>query len=187
MTARSFRAAGAVLIGVHLAAVWWVALRPASVPWVYASNLTPLATIRIELEAGGWQALRAIGGSLLLLAPLGFLLPLAQGRLMTASPLGSLVRTVLAGLMLSVVIEMLKTGIPGQVANVDTVLLNVAGVALAHAAVVPAVRAWLRRPRGSVGGSQGEPREFPGSGSLAGPMQQRELRPYGGITVKETG
>lgn len=175
-----------MLIGVHLAAVWWVALRPASVPWVYASNLTPLATIRIELEAGGWQALRSIGGSLLLLAPLGFLLPLARGRLLS-SPVGSLVRTSLAGLMLSVVIELLKTGIPGQVANVDAVLLNVAGVAIAHAAVVPAVRAWLRRSHGTAGGSQGKPREFPGSGSLPGATQQRDLRPYGGITVKETG
>ena len=34
---------------------------------------------------------------------------------------------------------------PGRVVDVDSLLLNTAGVVLAHLAVVPAGRAWLRR------------------------------------------
>jgi VanZ like family len=150
-----YRAIGGALIVVHLFAIWWLALRPTSVTWVDATNLQLLATIRAELARGAWEALRAIGGSLLLLAPCGILLPLAAGRL-DVSPVASFVRTVLAGALLSLTVELLKTGIPGQVANVDAILLNTAGVALAHAAVVPAVRARLRRGRTRPGNTGAE-------------------------------
>lgn len=61
------------------------------------------------------------------------------------SPLGSLVRTIAAGALLSLGIELLQTGVPGQVVDIDSLFLNTVGVALAHLAVVPAVRARLRR------------------------------------------
>ncbi|MGV9879499.1 VanZ family protein [Streptomyces sp. NPDC003006] len=139
-----FRAAGGFLLVAHLLLVGWITLRPLDVPWVSAANLRPLAGIKADLALGGLQAARRIGEGLLLLAPLGVLLPLAGGRLLV-SPWGSLVRTIAAGALLSLGIELLQTGVPGQVVDIDSLLLNTLGVALAHIAVVPAARARLRR------------------------------------------
>ncbi|MET9501142.1 VanZ family protein [Streptomyces sp. NPDC006622] len=137
------RAAGSVLLVAHLVFVAWLTLRPLDVPWVMPTNAHPLAGIRADLRLGWPQAARRIGEDLALLAPLGVLLPLAHGRL-SASPLASLVRTVTAGALLSLAIALLQTGVPGRVVDIDSVLLNAAGVALAHCALVPAARAWLR-------------------------------------------
>lgn len=138
------RATGILLLAAHLVFVAWVALRPLNVPWVVPANLHPFDGIRADLRLGWPEAARRIGEGLALLAPLGFLLPLVHGRL-RVSPLASLIRTVTAGALLSLGIELLQTGVPGQVVDVDSMLLNTVGVALAHVAVVPAVRAWLRR------------------------------------------
>ncbi|MEU1017478.1 VanZ family protein [Streptomyces sp. NPDC005900] len=139
-----FRAAGGFLLVAHLLLVGWITLRPLDVPWVSAANLRPLAGIKADLALGGLQAARRLGEAVLLLAPLGVLLPLAGGRLVV-SPWGSLVRTVAAGALLSLGIELLQTGVPGQVVDIDSLLLNTLGVAVAHVAVVPCARAWLRR------------------------------------------
>ncbi|MXM67179.1 VanZ family protein [Streptomyces sp. HUCO-GS316] len=138
------RVAGGVLLVAHLAFVAWFTLRPLDVPWVMPPNLHPLSGIRADLALGWQEAARRIGEGLALLAPLGVLLPMVHGRLW-AFPLGSLVRTVAAGALVSLGIELLQTGVPGQVVDVDSLLLNTVGVALAHLAVVPASRAWLRR------------------------------------------
>ncbi|MFC7217327.1 VanZ family protein [Streptomyces polyrhachis] len=141
-----------MLLAGQLALVWWFTLRPASPPWVHGTNLRPLHTIRTDLAAGGWEAVAGLGGGLLLLAPLGVLLPLLAGRLYVSTA-GSLARTVFAAAMLSLAVELLRTTIPGQVGDVDALLLNTAGVAVAHLAVVPAVRAALRR-RTRAGGTR---------------------------------
>ncbi|MFF8385910.1 VanZ family protein [Streptomyces kanasensis] len=146
-----YRVAGLVLLFVHLVFVGWLTLRPLDVMWVTAANLEPLAGIRADLALGPVEAARRIGESLLLLAPLGVLLPLADARLDVA-PWASLVRTVSAGALLSLGIELLQTAVPGRVVDVDAVLLNAAGVALAHLAVVPAWRARLRRRLYAPGG-----------------------------------
>lgn len=138
------RVAGGVLLVAHLALVAWITLRPLDVPWVSAANLRPFAGIRADLALGPEVAARRIAAGLGLLAPLGVLLPMAGGRL-AASPLGSLLRTTAAGVLLSLGIELLQTGVPGQVVDIDSIMLNTLGVALAHLAVVPALRARLRR------------------------------------------
>lgn len=143
------RLLAAALLAGHLLIVGWLTLRPLDVPWAAAANLTPLEGIRADLAFGPLEAARRIGGALALLAPLGVLLPLASGRL-APSPLSawsSLARTAAAGVLVSVCIEMLQTAVPGQVVDVDSVLLNTLGVLLAHAAVVPALRARVRRAR----------------------------------------
>ncbi len=139
-----YRAAGGILLAVHLLFVGWVTLRPLDVPWVSPANLHPLDGIRADLALGPFTACERIGQGLLLLAPLGILLPLVGGRL-TVSRLGSLVRTVAAAALLSLGIELLQTGVPGQVVDIDSLLLNPLGVAVVHLAVVPAARARLRR------------------------------------------
>jgi len=139
-----FRAAGVVLLLAHLVMVGWLTLRPLDVPWMTAANLTPLAGIKADLAYGPVEAARRIGEGLVLLAPLGVLLPLAGGRL-DVSPLASLARTAAAGALLSLGIELLQTGVPGQVVDVDSLLLNTAGVA------VPVLRARLRRRQQDCG------------------------------------
>ena len=134
------RVTGGVLLVAHLAFVAWFTLRPLDVPWVMPANLRPFDGIRADLALGWPQAARRIVEGLALLAPLGVLLPMASGRLVV-SPLASLLRTVAAGALLSLGIELLQTGVPGQVVDVDSLLLNAAGVALAHLA---------RRPRGPL-------------------------------------
>ncbi|GHH12630.1 VanZ family protein [Streptomyces lanatus] len=142
--ATRIRATGGVLLVAHLAFVAWLTLRPLDVAWVTPANLQPFAGIRADLALGWQEAARRIAEGLALLAPLGVLLPMAHGRL-TASPLGSLVRTVAAGALISLAIELLQTDVPGQIVDVDSLLLNTVGVALAHAAIVPAARFHLRR------------------------------------------
>jgi len=138
------RVAGGALLVAHLAFVAWFTLRPLDVPWVVPANLHPFAGIRADLALGGQEAARRIGEGLALLAPLGFLLPMVHGRLW-ASTVGSLIRTCAAGALISLGIELLQTGVPGQVVDIDSLFLNTAGVALAHLAFVPAVRQSLRR------------------------------------------
>ncbi|CAL9573493.1 VanZ family protein [Streptomyces sp. enrichment culture] len=138
------RATGSVLLVAHLAFVAWYTLRPLDVPWVLPPNLQPFAGIRADLALGWPEAARSLGGSLALLAPLGVLLPMAGGR-PVASPLASLLRTLAAAALLSLGIEMLQTGVPGQVVDIDSLLLNTVGVALVHLAVVPAGRARIHR------------------------------------------
>jgi glycopeptide antibiotics resistance protein len=154
------RVTGGVLLVAHLAFVAWFALRPLDVPWVMPANLRPFAGIRADLALGWPEAARRIGAGLALLAPLGVLLPMANGR-PAVSPLASLARTVAAGALLSLGIELLQTGVPGQVVDVDSLLLNATGVALAHLAVVPAGRQWVRRRTELFGGTAVRREETP--------------------------
>ncbi|MCX5109839.1 VanZ family protein [Streptomyces sp. NBC_00378] len=159
-----FRAAGVTLLIAHLLLVGWLTLRPLDVPWMGASNLRPFAGIRADLSLGPVEAARRIGEGLLLLAPLGVLLPMAGGRL-TVSPWASLARTVAAGALISTTIELAQTGVPGQVVDVDSLLLNTIGVALAHLLVVPMCRARLRRRKQERVGVVPHPRDEAGQGS----------------------
>lgn len=147
------RVTGLLLLVAHLLIVSWLTLRPRTVHWVPAANLQPLATIRAELAYGlSWHTVEHLGGPLLLLAPLGVLLPLSAGRL-NVSPLVSLTRTVFAGAMIALAIELLQSGVPGRVPDIDSVLLNTLGVALVHLLVVPGARFRLRRRYQHLGGA----------------------------------
>lgn len=142
--ASRIRVTGGLLLAAHLAFVAWYTLRPLDVPWVMPANLRPFDGIRADFALGWTTGVRRAGASMALLAPLGVLLPVVGGRL-AVSGLGSLIRTMTATALVSLAIELLQTAVPGQVVDVDSLLLNTAGAALAHAAVVPAGRAWLRR------------------------------------------
>ncbi|MEU3097617.1 VanZ family protein [Streptomyces sp. NPDC006967] len=142
--ASRIRVTGGLLLAAHLAFVAWYTLRPLDVPWVMPANLRPFAGIRGDFALGWVTGVRRVGEAMALLAPLGVLLPLAGGRL-AVSRLGSLIRTMAAVALVSLAVELLQTAVPGQVVDVDSLLLNTAGAALAHLAVVPAGRARLRR------------------------------------------
>jgi glycopeptide antibiotics resistance protein len=138
------RAAGLLLTAAYLAFVAWLLLRPHYVTFVPAPNLRPFDTIHEDLAMSTGQAARRIAAGLGLLAPLGVLLPLAGGRVRT-SGFASFARTVFAALMVSLSVEFFQTMVPGQLFDVDALLLNTAGAALAHLLVVPAARRTLRR------------------------------------------
>ncbi len=134
---RPLRAVGLLGLSLHLLLVGWLVLRPLPVAWVYDANLTPLASLRSS-TAG--QLL----GELLMLAPLGVLLPLAGGRL--GSPwFPSFLRTTGASALLATGLEFLSSWTPGHVLNVDHILLAVVGVAVVHLALVPVGRSVLTR------------------------------------------
>jgi glycopeptide antibiotics resistance protein len=107
------------------------------------ANLQPLATIRADLAAGPLTALTDIGGGLLLLAPVGVLLPLAAGGLYRPLP-RTAIRTLPAGALLAAVLALVQSGVPGRVTDVDAVLLHTTGCALAHLLLYPPLRARLR-------------------------------------------
>lgn len=138
------RAVGLVLAAAYLAFVGWLVLRPQYAPWVAAPNLHPLATIREDLARPWPVAARRLAEGLGLLAPLGVLLPMTGARLYVSGVV-SFMRTVFAALMASLVIEFVQTVVPGQIFDVDALLLNTVGAALAYLTVVPAARRALRR------------------------------------------
>lgn len=160
------RAAGLLLTAAYLVFIGWMLLRPHYVTWVPAPNLRPFDTIRADLAMGTAEAARRISEGLALLAPLGVLLPLAGGRVRT-SGVASFLRTAFAGLMVSLSVEFLQTMVPGQLFDVDALLLNTAGVALAHLLVVPAARRTLRR-RGAERDARVEPVTAPAAATSVG-------------------
>jgi glycopeptide antibiotics resistance protein len=125
------RVAALLLLAAYLAFVAWQSLRPLSVLWVSPANLQPFDTIRSDIERGPGEALDTIGSGMLRLAPLGVLLPLL-GRRVGGHRWASLARTVFAGAMIALIIEWLQSLVPSRVSDVDTIILNTAGIALAH-------------------------------------------------------
>ncbi|AEW96154.1 MULTISPECIES: VanZ family protein [Streptomycetaceae] len=165
---------GLALTALHLTVVCWLTTQPASAGWVAAGNFVPFQTIRADLALGGTSALFHLGGGLAMLAPLGVLLPLSGGRVDVPAAV-SFARTVFAAMMLSLALAIVRTGPAGQVFDVDTVLLNTVGVAVAHLLVVPAVRARLRRRgrRRPDGGAERAPGAPGGVGQGATPTISR--------------
>ncbi|MDH6120653.1 VanZ family protein [Kitasatospora sp. GAS1066B] len=139
----ALRSVGLSLLALYALLLAWLTLRQVSTAWAYDANLTPFASVHRALGTGGAAGLRQVAGGLATLAPLGVLLPMAGGRLRTAW-LPSFLQTLGATALIATALEVVRTGVAGQVLNVDDILLGVIGAALAHLAVVPAGRARLR-------------------------------------------
>lgn len=147
-----YRRWAVALACAHIGAVLAVTLfpmpiagaEPFAVPYD-SVQLEPFATIRLLLE--GSQEGRQLGGNLLLLAPMGVLVPIAWP---VARPF---LATVVVGLATSLLIELLQfsfgvlVGEFYRVVDVDDVLLNTAGVVLGRLvfAVVWPVWRWVQR------------------------------------------
>ncbi|WP_345697455.1 VanZ family protein [Kitasatospora terrestris] len=144
---RPLRTTARVLLALHLLLLGWLTLRPLSVSWTYPANLTPLASVEQALATRGLAGAVQLASGLLPLAPVGVLLPLAGGRL-RVSWFPSLLRTTGTAALLATGLEILGGSVPGHVLNVDDILLGTLGAALAHLALVPAVRAALLHRRG---------------------------------------
>lgn len=116
-------------------------MEPFAAPYE-AVQLTPFATIGLLLE--GSQSVRQLGGNLLLLAPMGLLVPIAW-RAARPFPV-----TVAWGIVVSVAIEVLQftfgviAGEFYRVVDIDDVLLNVAGVIGGRTVFAVAFPLWER-------------------------------------------
>lgn len=151
-----YRRLAVALACAHIGAVLAVTLfpmpvagaEPFAVPYSNV-QLVPFRTIRL-LFAGSQEA-RQLGGNLLLLAPMGFLVPIAWPA---ARPF---LATVVVGLSTSMLIELLQftfgvlVGEFYRVVDVDDVLLNTAGVVLGRLvfAVLWPIWRWLQRRLGT--------------------------------------
>lgn len=113
-------------------------------------ELIPFADIIAVLrdpEAPGLGVVANVGGNALLLAPLGFLLPLLWRYFSSAK------RTILFGFGLSLSIELIQL-IAGGVTSVDDLILNTAGAAIGFALAKLLLRACPRLAPGRQGRAQ---------------------------------
>lgn len=98
--------------------------------WRTWANLVPLRTIRQQLSAGLYSGMRQLVGNLLLLFPLGFLLPMASSRFATFR------RTFLTVFLGSLGIELgqlaisLAVSFPYRAFDVDDLIVNTLGGAM---------------------------------------------------------
>ena len=121
-----------------------------------AVRAVPLASIRdVLLHGSAFTQAWLLGGNVLTLAPLGFLLPFAAPRLTTWR------RMAAVALLFPLAIEVLQLtvslslGYSYRVTEVDDVLLNFAGVLVGYAAYV-GVRARVSLPATNTGGRLGQ-------------------------------
>ncbi|HEY7737740.1 MAG TPA: VanZ family protein [Candidatus Limnocylindria bacterium] len=119
-----------ILLALWLALGLLLTLAPIEPPegLIVVPNPVPLRTIAIymaNLDSPFW--VRQLVGNLLLLLPVGLLGPVAF------PPLNGWLRVFLAALALSLAIEIAQLWIPNRMADIDDVLLNVAGAMLGYA------------------------------------------------------
>jgi len=108
------------------------------------NNLVPLRTLSIYLaNLGSWFWMRNLLGNLALLLPLGLLGPIALPAL------DRWWRVALLALLISTAIELIQLAVPDRSADVDDVIVNVAGALFGYLAFV-IVRAAVR-PRAAPG------------------------------------
>ena len=107
-------------------------LRADKAVWDYATflrdwfNLMPFATIRQVMERAPQQALRQLGGNLVLLAPLGFLVPALYPRFRRAGAMIALSVTVALGIeFIQYLARVARLSL--RSVDVDDAMLNIAG------------------------------------------------------------
>ncbi|WP_344627327.1 VanZ family protein [Kitasatospora arboriphila] len=134
--------AATVLFAVVLARATLVP-QPGSRGLVHA-NLRPGSTLELYLDRPAVrEAVKQVGGNLLLGAPFGILLPLLSRRV------GGLLRVTLLTAVTMVLVECAQAVlVPGRAFDIDDVLLNTAGAVLVHLVAGRRIgRALHRAPR----------------------------------------
>lgn len=114
-------------LGVFFYFAFKLTLTPVDDNGQAGGNTDPGRSLRFYMDQPTKDALLQIGGNVVLLAPLGVLLPLVW------TTLRGPVRLALVSGMLSLAIETVQgTFVMGRAFDVDDVILNVAGVVLAY-------------------------------------------------------
>ena len=122
---RQTHVAGVLLVGYVLLLLVLTLAPPHYVP-PQRFRLMPFATIMQQFRKGGSVFLVNVPGNIVAFVPLGLLVPFC------ATNLRSLTRILLVGALISIGIELLQLGFTERVADIDDVLLNVAGAALGY-------------------------------------------------------
>jgi glycopeptide antibiotics resistance protein len=113
---------------------------------VVDDNLVPFQTLGIYLNnLGSWFWMRNLFGNLALLFPIGLLGPIALPAL------DRWWRIVLLALLVSTAIELTQLLVPDRSADIDDVLVNVAGAALGYVTFSLARFAMRENPEKSPG------------------------------------
>lgn len=123
------RILAAVLLGAWILGGLVLTLQPAyPLPnQVVDDNLVPFHTLRIYLDnLGSWFWLRNLFGNLVLLLPLGLLGPIALPAL------DRWWRIALLALLSSAAIELIQLAVPDRSADIDDVIVNVAGALIGY-------------------------------------------------------
>ena len=95
---------------------------------VVDDNLIPFHTLRIYLDnLGSWFWMRNLLGNLALLLPLGLLGPIA------IPAMARWWRVALLALLISAAIELTQLAVPDRSADIDDVIVNVAGALFGYA------------------------------------------------------
>lgn len=131
-----------ILLALWLALGLLLTLAPIEPPegLVVVPNPVPLRTIAIylaNLDSPFW--VRQLVGNLLLLLPVGLLGPIAFPAM------SGWIRVFLVALVLSLAIEFAQLWIPNRMADIDDVLLNVAGAMLGY--TILSIWRLIARPR----------------------------------------
>jgi glycopeptide antibiotics resistance protein len=114
-------------LGVFFYFAFRLTLTPVQDNGQAGGNTDPGRSLRFYMDRPTKEALLQIGGNVLLLAPLGVLLPLVW------TSLRGPVRLALLSGLLSLVIETIQgTLVVGRAFDIDDVILNVAGVVVAY-------------------------------------------------------
>lgn len=98
--------------------------------WRQWANLVPFGTIGPQLAAGLESGLRQVAGNLLLLGPLGFLLPNVWERFRDFGSALLAWFVVALGIEISQVVISLAIGVPYRAFDVDDLILNTAGAVI---------------------------------------------------------
>ncbi|MBG6090901.1 VanZ family protein [Actinomadura viridis] len=129
-------------LGVFFYYAFRLTLTPVDDNGQAGGNTDPGRSLRFYLDQPLKDAALQVGGNLILLAPLGVLLPVVATRL--RGPL----RLALVGAMVSLAIEVVQgLVVMGRAFDVDDVILNTLGVVIAY---LLAGRRISRRVRGSA-------------------------------------
>lgn len=127
------------MLGVFFYYAFRLTLTPVEDAGQAGGNTDPGDSLRFYLERPLDEALRQVGGNLLLLAPLGVLLPVVSVR--TRGPL----RLLVTGALVSLGIEIVQgLAVIGRAFDVDDVILNAVGVLLTYVLIGRRVSRTLR-------------------------------------------
>jgi len=95
--------------------------------WRSWANLIPFATIGPQVAAELHSGLRQLIGNLIILAPLGFGLPVVWQRFRAFAPTATVGMSVALGIELCQLVISLLVGLPYRAFDVDDLILNSAG------------------------------------------------------------
>lgn len=118
------------LLALYLIVLLALTMAPHPRPPIQMVNLIPFKSIVAGIRRGGWLLNVNVIGNIVAFVPLGLLLPAIGGRLSAPG------RVFCAGLLVSASIEVLQWLFARRVADIDDLILNLAGALVGYGCYV---------------------------------------------------